>query len=87
MLIVLCIPLASSLVSITKNVQVQSTIKNTTNTFVGNIDKRISLETMNIERIDDTQEISLTLKVPQELVKQLTEKEQSALTNNLAEAL
>lgn len=87
MLVLLCIPLASSLVSITKNVHVQSTIKNTTNSFINNIDKRISLETLEVEKIDSTQEISLTLKVPQEVVKQLTEKEQTILTKKLAQAL
>jgi hypothetical protein len=42
---------------------------------------------MDVTKIDNIQEISLTLKVPQEFVKQLTEKEQALLTEKLSIAL
>lgn len=87
MLMLLCIPLASSLVTITKNVHTQSTIKNITNTVIANIDDRISIETLGSVTNSDYEEISLTLKVPQEILKKITEEEQTNLAEQLSSAL
>ncbi|USN54453.1 MAG: hypothetical protein H6765_07990 [Candidatus Peribacteria bacterium] len=51
MLLLLCIPLASSLISITKDLYVKDSINSTTKNFFAEIDYRIELQSMEYEKI------------------------------------
>lgn len=87
MMLILCIPLASWLINITKNVQIKNNITTITKEFFAAIDPKIELENMTYTKQDGQHNISLSIKSPQDLLNQLTEHQQTALTNQLAQWL
>ena len=68
MLLLLCIPLASSLVTITRNIIQTDTVNRASKTFLTSIDERIELEHAEFERKDGARSISLTVRVPQTIL-------------------
>ncbi len=87
MLVLLWIPLTSSLINITKNISTEKTIHSITNNFLNEIDEKIRVESLDISSESGEKNISLSLKIPQEKIDKLTDNEKQSLTQELAAAL
>jgi len=86
MMILLAIPLTTSLINITKNIASEKTIQRITTQYINDIDKKIHIESLDIQGSTE-KSISLSLKVPQEQVDKLTDEGKQILTQDLAAAL
>ncbi len=87
MLLLLWIPLTSSLVNITKSINSQKKIYSITESFFEEIDERISIESLDIDTLWKTRDLSLNLKVPQEIIDKITDESKQMLTQDLARSL
>ncbi len=88
MLLLLCIPLASSLISITRDISTTKIIKSTTEKFLWEIDENIRIESLEYQTVNKTDKnISLSMKVPQHIIKDMTDDTKVALTEDLASKL
>lgn len=87
MLVLLWIPLTTSLINITKNISSEKTVHSITNRFLNDIDEKIRIETLDIQSLGKERNISLSLKVPQEHLDKLTDSWKQSLTQELAGAL
>lgn len=84
MLLLIMIPLASSLIGITKDIRTQSTINDTTNSFLSNINEKISVENLEYDSKKNSKNISLSIKAPQSTLDMLDDQAKQDLTQQLA---
>ena len=87
MLALLTIPLWSSLITITKDIRTQNIINRTTAKFLGDIDKKISIESLNYDTQNNTRNISLSIKAPQSVLWSITDTTKEILSKELATQL
>ena len=88
MLVLLCIPLATSLISISRDITNTKIIRKTTEVYMKEIDPNIRIESLDFETVNSwSKNVSLALKVPQENISQLTDDTKIALTEELANKL
>lgn len=84
MLGALVIPLASSLIWITKDIRTQNTINETTKEFLWNIEPKIKIENLSYDTIEGVRNVSLSIKVPQEVIADITGDSKEDLSKQLA---
>gem|GEM_PF-6207699 len=87
-MLVLCIPLVASVMSITRDIETKNLINKQSSDFFKTISQRISLENVSYESIAGKEKgkmISLALRVPQSVL--ITQTAQQELTEILAEQL
>ncbi len=87
MLALLTIPLWSSLITITKDIRTQNIINRTTAKFLSDIDKKISIESLNYDTQNNTRNISLSIKAPQSVLWSITDTTKEILSKELATQL
>ena len=87
MMVIIAIPLASSLIKITKNITIQRTLHEQVGNFFESLDPRIKVENIITSTSDGKKNVSLSIKVPQSQMKNITEQTQEELTAQLAQAL
>lgn len=87
MMVVIAIPLASSLMHISKNIVTERVIDDTVNTFFHDIDEKITIEHITFKNENWARNISITAKVPQAQIEILTSEQQEILTKQLAASL
>lgn len=88
MLTILCIPLASSLIWITRDISTKKIINSVSERYFTNLSDQIRIESMNYEAVwSEQSDISLSLKVPQEYVENITDDSKRELTEKLSKSL